>query len=141
MPNRQLVGARLGKGDDFRDRFDGCSRRGHEHDGRHGHKRDRRQIPLRSEAHIAADMRIDGQNARRSDLYQVAIGRRSYRRPTSVGRVMRRELLLPFPWHASCPRHHLEIALAYLVGFVFLDWVSYVYPYALKSRHGTHRRV
>jgi two-component system, LuxR family, sensor kinase FixL len=30
-------------------------------------------------------------------------------------------------------RHHLEIALAYLVGFVFLDWVSYVYPYARLS--------
>ena len=34
---------------------------------------------------------------------------------------------------ALLSRHHLEIVLAYLVDFVFLDWVSYVYPYAYLS--------
>lgn len=27
-------------------------------------------------------------------------------------------------------RHHIEIALAYLAGFVLLDWLSYVHPFA-----------
>lgn len=27
-------------------------------------------------------------------------------------------------------RHHVEIALAYLAGYVLLDWLSYVHPYA-----------
>jgi two-component system sensor kinase FixL len=41
---------------------------------------------------------------------------------------MRGSVAIPMARFLS--RHHLEIALAYLVGFVFLDWVSYVYPYA-----------
>src|SRR5262245_34321625 len=27
-------------------------------------------------------------------------------------------------------RRHIEIALAYLVGYVLLDWLSYVHPFA-----------
>ena len=66
----------IGKGNNVGDRFGRCHGRGHEHKGRHRHKREQDQIPLRIEAHIAIAVRIDGQNARRSDAYQQAIGRR-----------------------------------------------------------------
>ena len=32
-------------------------------------------------------------------------------------------------------RPHIEIALAYLAGYVLLDWLSYVHPYATLRHH------